>query len=259
MSGVAIGGAVVRYNGRRAVDDVTLEVGAGEWVAVIGPNGAGKSTLLRAVAGVVPLEAGTITIGGEPIDGLRPRELARRVAFVPQEPELPPTMTGLEYVLLGRTPHLGYWAMESAVDLTIAERSLEALGASEFAQRALGRLSGGERRRVVLARALAQDAAVLLLDEPTTALDIGHQQHVLDLVEGLRRTRGIAVLSAVHDLTLAAQYADRLALLDEGALVAEGDAETVLTTERLARFSGARVTVLRGPDGALVVAPVRQT
>jgi iron complex transport system ATP-binding protein len=258
VSRIEVRDLVVRYNGHNAVDHVHLDVDSGEWLAVIGPNGAGKSTLLRAIAALVPVASGTVTVDGSNVATLKPRELARRVALVPQEPELPDTMPAVDYVLLGRTPHLGYWAMESRRDVDVAHESLDALGAADLAARPLGRLSGGERRRVVLARAIAQDARVLLLDEPTTALDIGHQQHVLDLVEGLRRDRGIAVVSAVHDLTLAAQYADRLALLDHGALVAEGDAETVLTTERLERFSGARVAVLRGPDGAIVVAPIRQ-
>ena len=248
---------VVRYNGHNAVDHVDLDVAAGEWVAIIGPNGAGKSSLLRAVAGLVGLVSGVVAIDGTAVSELKPRDLARRIALVPQEPELPAPMSALDYVLLGRTPHLGYWAMEGPADVDVAMRALVALGAGDLAARPLGRLSGGERRRVVLARAIAQDASVLLLDEPTTALDIGHQQHVLDLVEELRRSRAIAVVSAVHDLTLAAQYADRLALLDDGALVADGPADEVLTTERLERFSGARVAVMRGPDGAIVVVPVR--
>ena len=166
-------------------------------------------------------------------------------------------MTAAEYVLLGRTPHLGYLAAEGAADVAAALSSLERLDAGALAPRPLGSLSGGERQRVVLARALAQDPEVLLLDEPTASLDIGHQQQVLDLVEGLRRERGIAVVAALHDLTLAAQYADRLVLLDGGRVVADGTAAAVLTPEALARFSGARVSLLRGPDGEMVVAPRR--
>jgi len=256
--GVVIRGVTVRYNGTAAVDGADLSVEAGEWVAIVGPNGAGKSSLLRAIAGTVDY-SGEIEIGGRPARSLSRRALSRLVAFVPQQPVLPDAMPALDYVVLGRTPHLGYWAAETDRDVAIARDALDRLDAGGFAGRPLGRLSGGERQRVVLARALAQQSRILLLDEPTTALDIGHQQVVLDLVEGLQSEGGIAVLSAVHDLTLAAQYSDRMVLLDGGRTVAEGPPERVLSDEHLARFPGARVTVLRGPSGELIVAPVRRS
>jgi iron complex transport system ATP-binding protein len=256
VSGIRVRGVTVRYNGSPAVAAADLDVGSREWVAVIGPNGAGKSTLLRAVAGSVPF-TGTVEIDGVAVSAMSRRARARALAVVPQAPILPEGMPAFEYVLLGRTPHLGYWAAETERDEAAARLALERLGAATLAKRPLGRLSGGERQRVVLARALAQESAVLLLDEPTTALDIGHQQVVFDLVEGLRTERGITVLSAVHDLTMAAQYADRLVMLDAGRVVAEGDPSRVLTEEHLCRFPGARVSVLRGPDGSLIVAPRR--
>lgn len=257
MSGIEARRVTVRYNGKPAVDGASVSVPSGRWVALVGPNGAGKSSLLRAIAGSVEW-SGSIEIGGRSVRAMSRRAVARTVAVVPQQPVLPDEMFVLDYVLLGRTPHLGYWASETVHDEAVALSSLDRLDAAEFAGRRLGRLSGGERQRIVLARAIAQQSAVLLLDEPTTALDIGHQQVVLDLVEGLRRERGITVLSAVHDLTLAAQYADRLLLLDGGRAVAEGPPETVLTSANLARFPGARVTVLRGPGGELIVAPMRR-
>jgi iron complex transport system ATP-binding protein len=257
MNGITVDGVTVSYNGTPALVDSNLAVAMGEWVALIGPNGAGKSTLLRAVAGTVSYR-GEIEIAGRPAASLSRRARSRRVAVVPQSPVLPEDMTAGEYVLLGRTPHLGYWAAESRHDLEVASGALRRLEGQDLAGRRLGRLSGGERQRVVLARALAQESPVLLLDEPTTALDIGHQQTVLDLVQGLRRERRIAVLSAVHDLTMAAQYADRLVLLDGGRVVAEGSPGEVLTEEHLARFPGARVSVLHGPDGSLIVAPRRE-
>jgi iron complex transport system ATP-binding protein len=256
MSGVTVTGVSAAYNGRDVVRDVSLSVGAGEWVAIIGPNGAGKTTLLRSIAGTVPCR-GDVSIGGRLMAGLAGRARARLIAFVPQQPVIPGGMSALDYVLLGRTPYIGYWGSESQRDRALALEALDRLDAGPFADRMLDRLSGGERQRVVLARALAQDAAVLLLDEPTTALDIGHQQQVLDLVEGLRRERGIAVLSAFHDLTLAAQYADRLVVLDGGALAAAGRPAEVLTPDLLGRFSGARVAVLEGPGGETIVVPVR--
>jgi len=258
MSGIRMTGVTVRYNGTPALVGADLSVAMGEWVALIGPNGAGKSTLLRAVAGTVPY-TGEIELGDQPAASLSRRARSRRVAVVPQSPVLPDEMTAGDYVLLGRTPHLGYWASESEHDLEVAAEALRRLEGGELAGRRLGRLSGGERQRVVLARALAQESPILLLDEPTTALDIGHQQTVLDLVQGMRRERRIAVLSAVHDLTMAAQYADRLVLLDGGRVVADGSPSDVLTDRHLKRFPGARVSVLRGPDGSLIVAPRRRT
>lgn len=256
MSDVKVRGVTVSYNGSPALEGADLDVGPEEWVALVGPNGAGKSTLLRAIASTVRF-TGTVHIGGMPTSSMSRRALARTVAVVPQAPVLPEGMPAFEYVLLGRTPYLGYWAAETERDEAAAHLALERLGAASLASRPLGRLSGGERQRVVLARALAQESAVLLLDEPTTALDIGHQQVVFDLVEGLRREQGMAVLAAVHDLTMAAQYADRLVLLDAGRVVADGKPEEVLSGEHLARFPGARVSVLRGPDGSLIVAPLR--
>jgi iron complex transport system ATP-binding protein len=254
--GLAARGIVVRYNGRVAVGGVDLDVGPSEWVALIGPNGAGKSSLLRALAGIVPCE-GSVRLGGVETRDLPRREVARSVAVVPQHPVLPEGMRVVDYVLLGRTPHLGYLAAEGPADVAACRHALSRLDADDLVTRRLGTLSGGEQQRVVLARALAQDPSVLLLDEPTTALDIGHGQQVLDLVDQLRVESGLSVLSAVHDLTIAGQYADRLVLMDGGAIVAQGSAAEVLTEELLARFSGARVSVLRGPGGEVVVVPRR--
>jgi iron complex transport system ATP-binding protein len=256
MSRVTATGVSVVYGGRTAVDGVDFSVAAGEWVALIGPNGAGKTSLLRAIAGTVP-HTGEVMIDGVAAAALPRRRAARLVAMVPQQPVLPDGMTVLDYVLLGRTPHLGYLAAESSADVAIARESMERLDAADLGGRRLGELSGGEHQRVVLARALAQQSAVLLLDEPTAALDVGHGQQVLDLVDELRRERGMSVIAAVHDLTLAAQYADRLALMDGGRIVAEGSPRAVLTEEAIARFSGARVSIVTGPGGEVVVVPRR--
>ena len=245
----------VALGGVEVVHDVSLDVARGEWLAVVGPNGAGKSTVLRAIAGLVPA-AGEIELDGRLLGRLDRRARARLVAFVAQAPTIPPGMTVAEYVLLGRTPHLRPLAVEGAEDVAVADEVLRRLELRHFAGRGLDTLSGGEQQRVRIARALVQDAPVLLLDEPTTALDVGHQQEVLELVDELRRDRGLTVVATLHDLTLAAQYADRLVLLDQGRAIAAGRAEDVLTEANLALFSGARVRVVRDGD-TLIVVPVR--
>jgi iron complex transport system ATP-binding protein len=257
MSTVSVRDLTVAYNGTPVLDGVDLVVDDGEMVAVIGPNGSGKTTLLRAVAGTVPVQGGEARVRGEVVAGLGRRQAARLVAMVPQDPVIPRGMTCFDYVLLGRSAYIGYLGTESATDCRRAYEALERLDAAGFADRPIDRLSGGERQRVVLARALAQDAAALLLDEPTTALDIGHQQTVLELVDGLRRDRGIAVLGAFHDLTLAAQYADRMVLLVDGEVMVDGSPTTVIRPEALELFSGARATVITGPDGEPIVVPIR--
>ena len=172
---------------------------------------------------------------------------------------IPGDVTVREYVLLGRTPYLGYFGAEGRADHAAADAALEQLDLRTFAQRRLDTLSGGERQRATLARALAQDAPVLLLDEPTAALDVGRQQQVLELVDALRASRGLTVLSTMHDLTLAGQYADRLLLLDRGTLVAAGPARDVLTRKLIIEHYGAEVTVVDDPETGFVVVPVRAT
>jgi iron complex transport system ATP-binding protein len=236
---------------------VDLDVAEGEWLAVIGPNGSGKSTLLRAVAGTLPIR-GEVRINGGP-DEAATRHRSRLVAMVFQNPVIPEGMTVLDYVLLGRTPYIPAWATERPEDLRVTRRILADLDLETMEDRVLHSLSGGELQRVVLGRALAQEAPLLLLDEPTTALDVGHQQQVLELVDRLRATRSITVVAAMHDLTLAAQYADRLLLLVGGRTVALGSAEEVLTARHLRKHYGAEVAILRGPSGEVVIAPQRRT
>lgn len=256
MTAVKAAGVRVTLDRREIIHGVDLSVTTGSWHAVIGPNGAGKSTLLRAITGLLP-HRGEILVGGAAIGGLNAKERARLIAFVPQQPQLPGDVPVASYVLLGRTPHLGYLAVEGAKDREIASAALERLDLTGFAKRRLGTLSGGERQRVVLARALAQQARVLLLDEPTTALDLGHQQQVLDLVDELRTSEDLTVVSTLHDLSVAAQYADTLTLLVDGIAVACGTANEVLTEASLAEHYGARVRVFDDGTGRPVVHLVR--
>jgi iron complex transport system ATP-binding protein len=256
MSSLECRDLTVRYGRRVAVHGFTETVRSGEWLGLIGPNGAGKSSLLQAIVGVVAT-SGEIMVDGAPL-GLRSRSRrAALVAYVPQEPVMPADMSGFDYVLLGRAPYVGYFGTESRHDRAMVTGVLERLELTEFADRKLGRLSGGERQRLVIARALATEAPILLLDEPTSALDIGHQQQALELVARLRADHGLTVVSAMHDLTLAGMYADRLVLLHEGVVAASGAPEMVLRPETLAEFYGVRVSVHREPDGTLVVIPRR--
>jgi cobalamin transport system ATP-binding protein len=245
----------VRFDRTDAVRGVSLEVGADEWVMLIGPNGAGKTSILRALCGLLPFE-GEARLDGRDVRSLGRRELSRRIAFVPQNPVTPSELTVAEYVLLGRTPHLGYLGVEGRRDRQAVARALERLDLLPFAERGLGSLSGGELQRAVLARALAQEAFALLLDEPTTSLDLGRQQQVLELVDSLRGD-GLTVLSTMHDLTLAGQYADRLVLLDRGAVVAEGTPGDVLSAATLSLHYGANVRVVHD-DGNVFVLPQRR-
>ena len=246
----------VRYGPHTAVHDFSDTVRPGEWLCVIGPNGAGKSSLLRSIVGVAP-HSGRMLVDGAPLHSRSARRRAQLIAYVPQNPVLPTGMTGREYVLLGRNPFVSHFGRESRHDMNMVSDVVERLDLVDLADRNLDTLSGGERQRLVIARAVAQEAPILLLDEPTSALDIGHQQQALELVDRLRREHGLTVISAMHDLTLAGIYSDRLVLMHEGHRVANGTAEEVLRPETLAEFYGVSVRVHREPDGTIIVVPSR--
>jgi iron complex transport system ATP-binding protein len=255
VTAIDLHGVTVVLGGRPVVDAVDLSVAEGEWLTLIGPNGAGKTTLLRAIAGLVPF-AGSIVLSSRPVADMHRAELSRMVAVVPQEPSTPPWMTVSEYVLLGRIPHLGPLAKEGRRDRDAAANALTRLDLLGYRDRRLGTLSGGEKQRVVVARALAQEARIVLLDEPTAALDIGHQQHALDLLDLLRGESELTLVAAMHDLTLAAQYADRMVLLDQGRVAADGVPPEVLTEDTIARHYGASIDVVP-VDGRVAVIPRR--
>ena len=251
-------GITVRYGPVTIVDDVDLAVPAGGWLGLLGPNGAGKTTLLRALAGLVERAAGSVDLDGVDPRTLPRREVAHHVAFVDQRPVLPPGMTVGEYVLLGRTAHVPLLAMERPEDLQIVAEAMDRLDVTRFAERDVLTLSGGEAQRVVLARAIAQQAPVLLLDEPTSSLDLGHQQQVLELVDELRRERGLTVVTTMHDLTVVGQFAFDLVLLAGGRVVAHGPPATVLDRDVLAEHYGASVQVLDDGCGGRIVVPLRR-
>lgn len=228
----------------RAVDGISLELSAGEWLALVGPNGSGKSTLLRLCAGLDAPHSGSVRIDGDDLATLAPRERARRVALLPQSlPTVPPVRVR-DVVLTGRYAHVRGPASIGAADARAVESALERCDVADLAERALHELSGGQRQRVLLARALAQEAGVLLVDEPTSSLDPEHQIGVCELLADLARA-GCAVLVVMHDLVLASQYATRIALLDRGRLVRAGALADVLTPDVLAPVYGRELLFTR--------------
>lgn len=236
-----------RYGTRLAVRGASLTAEAGTLTALLGPNGAGKSTLLRALGGIGDF-SGEVRLDGEPISGLSRREIARRMAFVPQDPPADVPFTALEIVLMGRSPHQGRLALEGPLDRRIAEEAMRAAQVLELADRPIDELSGGERRRVFLARALAQQPKVLLLDEPTAFLDLGHQALVMERAASLAR-EGLCVIAVLHDPNLAAGWADQAVLMKDGEIVAHGPAAEVLQVKILERLYGTGLVRASGPAG----------
>jgi len=239
----------VGYDVREVIRDADLALRRGEFAGLIGPNGAGKTTLLRALAGRMRPEAGAVLLEGRPMAQRPRREVARLLAVVPQLSTPPFEFTVREIVAMGRTPHLGRLQGERTEDRDAIERALDLTDTAALAERPVTELSGGEFQRVVIARALAQEAPVMLLDEPAAHLDLGHQAAIFDLLVRLNREEGRSILCVSHDLNLAAQYCDRLIVLVDGRTVAQGRPAEVLTEARIAELYGARVQVDTGPHG----------
>ncbi len=229
---------------RRVLTEVSLSCEAGEWLGIIGPNGAGKTTLLRVLAGLLRPEDGKAEIAQQDVWKLPPRKRARLVAMIPQSPTTPAGVKVLDYVLLGRVPYSGTGFVASASDVALVREILEQLNIAQFADIPVGQLSGGERQRAVVARALAQQTPLLLMDEPTSALDLGQQLEVMELIDQLRVERNLTIITAIHDLSLAGQFADRLLLLADGMIAAEGTPKEILTQENIRRFYGANVNIV---------------
>lgn len=240
-------GVSYAYDEAKVLDRIDLEVRAGQRLAILGPNGAGKSTVLRLLAGTLAPDAGLVLLDGTDLLSLRGAERARRVAFVPQETRVAFDFTVLEIVLMGRSPRLGLLGIEGAHDLEIARQALALTGAADLAERPISHLSSGERQRVLLARALAQEPDTILLDEPTAFLDLGHQVRIHRLLAGLNRDRGTTIVFVSHDLNLAARYADRIVLLRGGRILQDGPPAQVLTPDAVRAAFGVEIHVVIDP------------
>lgn len=239
------------YDDITVIDAVSFGVGAGEIVGLVGPNGCGKSTLIKGITRVMPLKTGRVCVDGLDVRTMHYGVLARLVAVVPQNAVLPEAFTSFEMVLMGRNPHLGFLRYEGQKDIDIAVNAMRITDTWHLAGRRVGELSGGEKQRLTIARALAQETGVILLDEPTSHLDINYQIETMELMSRLCRGNGIAVLAALHDLNLAAQYCDRIIMLLQGRIYTEGRAVEVITPASVKAVYGADVSVLSHPKNRL--------
>lgn len=256
MNRISIESLTARHGERAVLHDVSLALAPGEITVIAGPNGCGKSTLLRCIARLHPLQGGRVRIGSQDVWAMRPRDSARLVAMLPQSPVTPEGITVAALVRYGRHPHQGLFRQWSNDDELAVQNALRDTGTLELAARPLGELSGGQRQRCWLAMALAQETPVLLLDEPTSMLDLGHQVEVLDLVRQLARN-GRTVVMVLHDLAAAARYGDTLIAMHAGRVVASGRPRAVVTPALVRQLYGIDADVLAAPhDGAPLVVPV---
>ena len=239
------------YGRKTVLDGIDLSVERGELLGVIGPNGSGKSTLVKGICRILKPTRGNVVIDGNDVANMSRGQLARLMAVVPQSPNLPDTYTAFEIVLMGRTPYLGRLRFESKKDFDIAWKAMEMTRTQPLAERRMDELSGGEKQRLTIARALAQEPKLILLDEPTAHLDINYQVETLNFIKRLCRRQNIAAVTVLHDLNLASQYCDRLALLSGGRIHTDGTPQEVITPENIRQVYGAEVCVYPHPVNGL--------
>lgn len=253
---ISIENASFGYPKTLVMESMNLRVAPGEMVGILGPNGSGKTTFLKAVSGTLPLNAGRIKVQGKDIAHMKPRQRARSMACVPQNLDMVFSIRAQSMVLMGRYPHASFWGGHTARDKDIVKWAMDKTNTWRLRNRFVNNLSGGERQRVVIARALAQEAPVLLLDEAVSGLDIGAGIEIYDLLRSLS-SGGATVVSAIHDLNLAALYCQRLVFLKQGQIVADGPVERVFTSEIIQRIYNAKVNIFRHPDtGGVQCVPI---
>ena len=237
------------YAAQLVFEALSFTVQPSEMFIIIGPNGSGKTTLIKALAGLLPISNGRISIDGRPLRQYKKKELARLIAYVSQSIADDSPFTVSEMVLMGRSPYLGVLGVEGETDLALARQAIEYAGLTHLADRPVSRLSGGERQRAQIARAICQRPQVILLDEPTAALDMAHQVRMMEILAGLRAERETTVVMVSHDINLAAMYADRLLLLVDGRIAACGPPEAVINTDVLSKAYGCPLRVDTSPVG----------
>lgn len=253
MPAILLENAGCKYGKHTALSAISLETRPQELLGIIGPNGSGKSTLLKLMAGLLHPGSGKACLDGETITSLGRNTVARRIALVPQSASLPELFTALDIVLMGRTPHLGLLRYESKADIAIACSAMETTHTAHLAGKYINQLSGGERQRVVIARAIAQEAGILLLDEPTANLDVNYQVEIMNFLRSLCQARGLTVVIALHDLNLASQYCDRLVMLREGRMYSQGTPAEIITPVLIKEVFGLEVYVGPHPVNGLPV------
>ena len=251
MAKLEIENITLDYGQRPVIKDLSFQLYTGEFLGLLGPNGCGKTSVIKSLSRVLTPGSGRILLEGKELSGISRPELARFIGVVPQNPYLPETFTVFEVVVLGRNPYLGLLSGETARDIAIVWQAMEKTGITHLAKRRIGELSGGEKQRVTIARVLAQEPQVILLDEPTANLDIAQQLDILELVTGMCRENNIAGLIAIHDLNIAAQYCTRIIMLKNGQIYAEGSPNEVITAENVREVFNAETTIYRHPENNL--------
>ncbi len=244
------------YGDKVVLHDISIEIHPGAFYGVIGPNGSGKSTLLKTLTGIIRPMGGRVCLYGNNIVGLSPREVARRIAVIPQEVSILFPFTGREIVAMGRHPHIARFQRESPLDLEVIERSMSDTDTRHLGDRYMDELSGGERQRVVIARALCQQPEALLLDEPTSHLDINHQVEIFELLTELNRKKNLAVFVISHDLNICAEYCRELIIVKDGRICRRGTPREILTPQTVREVYGAEVSVLTNPRSAAPVVSI---